>query len=155
MIDAKTTLCIVIGKPIKHSLSPEIHNASYRKLGLNYCFLACEVSDVKHALLGVKALNIKGVSITIPHKQKVLKYLNKIDPQAQKIGAVNTIVNRDGKLYGYNTDVDGALTALKNKTDLSNKKVALLGCGGAARAIAAGLIDSKAKVTAPLVIYSL
>lgn len=136
MITAKTTTCCVIGNPIEHSLSPQIHNAAYEHMGLPYVYVACKVSDIEHAVKGIKALHIKGVSVTIPHKEMVMKYLDVIADEARQIGAVNTIVNSDGKLTGYNTDGQGAIQALEEKTTISNKKVVLLGAGGAAKAIA-------------------
>lgn len=147
MIDAKTKLCCVIGNPIAQSLSPQLHNSLYKAMGLNFAFLAFQVSDVKHAIAGFKALNVVGISVTIPHKLEVMKYLDDIDETAKSIGAVNTIVNKEGKLIGTNTDWLGAVKALEKKTHLSGKNVALLGAGGAARAVAYGLTKSKAKVS--------
>lgn len=146
MINASTTLCCVIGNPIKHSFSPQIHNLGYEKLGLNFCFLAFEVEDLKKAIDGIRAFNIRGTSVTIPHKIKIMEYLDKVDKRALKIGAVNTVVNKQGVLTGYNTDGEGALTAIKKITTLKNKKVALLGAGGAARAIATILEEELANI---------
>ncbi|MBI3379213.1 shikimate dehydrogenase [Candidatus Gottesmanbacteria bacterium] len=146
MINSKTKLCCIIGNPVEHSLSPQMHNAAYEYLHLNYAFLAFRVTDVKSALVGLKTLGVKAISVTIPHKLEIMKYLDKIDEVATKIGAVNTIINNNGKLFGTNTDWIGALTALEEKTTLSGKKVALLGSGGAARSVAYGLIQRKAHV---------
>ncbi|MBI4038446.1 shikimate dehydrogenase [Candidatus Daviesbacteria bacterium] len=136
-------ICLSIGYPIKTSQSPSMHNAGYKKLGIDYEFiyLSAEVKpkDLKKAIDGVKALGIRGVSVTMPHKQKVLKYLDKIDEEAKEIGAVNTIVNDNGTLTGFNTDSIGAIVALEKKTNLKRKSVALIGAGGAARAIVYGL----------------
>src|SRR5512136_2456251 len=104
MPNVKTILCGIIGNPIEHSLSPAIHNAAFEHLGLDYIYLAFCVSDVAGAIQGMKALNIRGFSVTVPHKIEVIKYLDEIDPVAQQIGAVNTVVNDDGYLTGYNTD---------------------------------------------------
>lgn len=139
MIDAKTKLCCIIGNPVEHSLSPQMHNAAYEYLGINFAFLAFRVADVKSALVGLKALGVKGISVTIPHKLEVMKYLDKLDDVATKIGAVNTIINNNGKLFGTNTDWSAALKALEEKTTLAGKKVALFGAGGAACALAFGL----------------
>lgn len=147
MIDAKTKLCCVIGNPIAQSISPHLHNSLYKILRLNYRFLAFQVSDVKNAIAGFRALNITGISVTIPHKQEVMKYLDEIDQTAQKIGAVNTIINKSGKLIGTNTDWIGALKAIERKTQISGKNVALLGAGGAARALAYGLSIKGANVS--------
>lgn len=143
-------ICLIIGYPIKTSKSPAIHNAGYKKLKIDngFIFLRAGVKpeDLKMAIDGIRALQIRGVSVTMPHKQKVMKYLDKIDKDAKRIGAVNTVVNNNGKLTGYNTDWTGALTALEQKTNVKNKKVAVIGAGGAARAIVYGLIKIGGKV---------
>ena len=139
MIDANTKICCLIGDPVEHSLSPSIHNAGYQALRINYAYVSFQVSDIKRAIEGIRGLGIRGASVTIPHKTTALKYLDKIDPLAEKIGAVNTIVNDDGVLTGYNTDGDGALKALEEVTTLGGKKAVLIGSGGAASAIAVGL----------------
>lgn len=146
MIDAKTKLCCVIGNPVEHSLSPQIHNAAYKALGLNYVYLAFRISDVPKALSGLKELGAKGISVTIPHKQEVMKYLDEIDETGRKIGAINTIINKNGRLSGVNTDWVGAITALEEKTVLKGKTVALLGAGGASRAVIHGLKEKGAAV---------
>ncbi len=136
-------ICLSIGYPIKTSLSPVIHNAGYKKLGIDreFIFLSAEVKpkDLKMAIDGVRGLGIRGVSVTMPHKQEVMKYLDKIDKEAKIIGAINTIINENGKLIGFNTDYIGALAALEKKINLKGKKVAVIGAGGAARAIVYGL----------------
>ena len=139
MIDAETELYGVIGNPVQHSLSPMIHNGAFKRLGWNAVYLAFEVKNVEEALRGIRGLGVKGVSVTIPFKTEVLPFLNKVEGLAKKVGAVNTIVNREGKLIGYNTDCDGALEALEHKMDLRGKRAVLLGAGGAARAIGFGL----------------
>jgi len=138
-IDAKTQICGVIGNPIEHSLSPLIHNAGYQKLGLNFIYLAFRAKDLKSAIKGIKALDIRGVSITLPHKIMVMSLLDKIEKKALEIGAVNTVLNENGKLIGFNTDGDGAIRALEEKISIKNKKIFLVGAGGAGRAIAFGL----------------
>ena len=139
MINADTKICCLIGDPVEHSLSPLIHNAGYKALGINYAYVSFRVKDIRQAIEGIRGLGIRGASITIPHKTTALKYLDRIDPLAEAIGAVNTIVNDDGVLTGYNTDGDGALKALEEVTKLSGKKAVLIGGGGAASAIAVGL----------------
>ena len=139
MIDASTKICCLIGDPVEHSLSPLIHNAGYRSLGINYAYVLFRVSDVKRAAEGIRGLGIRGASVTIPHKTSVIKYLDRVDPLAGKIGAVNTIVNDGGILTGYNTDGDGALKALDEVAKLKGKEAILVGAGGAASAIAFGL----------------
>jgi shikimate dehydrogenase len=139
MIDTRTELYGVIGNPVRHSLSPMIHNDVFKRLGRNAVYLAFEVKNLEEALRGIRGLGLMGVSVTIPFKTEVVPFLNKVEGLAKKIGAVNTIVNRGGKLIGYNTDCDGALGALEEKMNLRGKKVILLGAGGAARAIGFGL----------------
>ena len=135
MIDAQTQLYGVIGNPVRHSLSPIIHNGAFRRMGLNAVYLAFEVKDLKEAINGIRGLGIRGVSVTIPFKTEVIPFLDKVEDVAEKIKAVNTIVNKGGKLIGYNTDWCGVLEALEEKVDLKGKRVVLLGAGGAARAI--------------------
>jgi shikimate dehydrogenase len=139
VINADTRICCLIGDPVEHSLSPLIHNAGYQALGINYAYVSFRVSDIKRAIEGIRGLGIRGASVTIPHKTKAIKYIDRIDPPAEKIGAINTIVNDDGVLTGYNTDGDGALQALEEVTALKGKKAVLIGSGGAALAIAFGL----------------
>ncbi|MBF0225966.1 MAG: shikimate dehydrogenase [Desulfobacterales bacterium] len=140
-INASTSLFCVIGDPVSHSLSPIMHNAAFEHLNINAVYLAFNVKNVDSAISGIRDLGIKGTSVTIPHKVKVMNFLDKIDDTALKIGAVNTIVNQDGKLLGFNTDCLGAVKALMNKTPIKNKKVVLLGAGGAARAIGFGILN--------------
>ena len=139
MMDAQTELYGVIGNPVRHSLSPMIHNGAFRRLGWNAVYLAFEVNNIEEALRGMRGLGVRGVSVTIPFKTEVLPFLDKIEGLAKKVGAVNTIINRRGRLIGYNTDCEGALEALEEKMDLRGKRVVLLGAGGAARAIGFGL----------------
>jgi len=136
-INAKTTICAVIGNPIEHSLSPDIHNAAFASRGINWAYVAFRVETVQQAIGGIRALNIKGVSVTIPHKVEAMRYLDSVDETALKIGSINTIVNSDGHLKGYNSDGEGALKALRDAGhDPSGKSVLMLGSGGAARAVA-------------------
>ncbi len=135
MIDVQTQLYGIIGNPIRHSLSPIIHNEAFKRIGLNAVYLPFEIKDLKEAINGIRGLGIRGASVTIPFKTGVIPFLDKVEDVAEKIKAVNTIVNEGGKLIGYNTDWCGALEALEEKVDLKGKKVVLLGAGGAARAI--------------------
>ena len=143
-------ICIGIGYPLKASRSPAMHNAGYKKLGIDneFVYLTTEVKpeNLERAIEGLRALEVRGISITMPFKQTVMKYLDSIDKEAEKIGAVNTIVNNSGKLIGYNKDWIGALTALEKKINLPGKKVAVIGAGGAARAIIYGLKKKNAIV---------
>ena len=141
-ISGKTRLCGVIGDPIAHSLSPVIHNAAFRHLKLDFVFLAFNVkpSELENAMRGIRGLGIHGLNVTMPLKRAVTSFLDEIDPTAKSLGVVNTILNNNGRLCGFNTDGVGALRALKeNKVPLSGKKVLLLGAGGAAKAIALSL----------------
>ena len=142
-IDAHTKLCAVIGNPVEHSLSPAIHNAAFQKLGLNYVYLAFRVENVACAIQGMRAFgNMRGFSVTIPHKVAVISYLDEIETTARHIGSVNTIVVDQGKLLGYNTDGSGALRALKDSgVMLKGQRVVMIGSGGAARAISFALGD--------------
>ncbi len=137
-ISGHTRVLCVIGYPIEHSMSPIMHNAVIRELKLNYIYLAFKVSpnNLNLAVKGFRAFNIKGINVTLPFKQKIMKYLDDIDPIAQKIGAVNTIKNNNGNLSGRNTDAEGAKNALINAGyTISGKNILILGAGGAARAL--------------------
>lgn len=142
-IDAHTNLYAVFGDPVAHSLSPAMHNCAFRQLGYNGVYVAMRVQDIEAALAAIRCLSIRGVSITVPHKTTVMPFLDHIDPMAAAIGAVNTIVNQDGCLHGYNTDARAALWALKEMVSLAGRKVAVLGAGGAARAVGFGLAAEK------------
>ena len=146
-IDANSSLFCVIGNPVSHSLSPLIHNLAFKLTNFNGVYVAFNVEDIKSAIVGIRSLNIKGVSVTIPHKIEVMKHLDFIDDTAKEIGAVNTIVNDNGTLKGYNTDCDGAIKALRSKTNIKNKKVLIYGAGGSARAIGYGIVKASGKLT--------
>ncbi len=146
MIDSKTKLVGVIGNPVGHSMSPAMHNAGFCKLGLNYVYLAFEVSDLCGAVASMRALCARGFNVTIPYKVDVMKYLDRVDAAAKRIGAVNTVVNEDGTLVGYNTDCSGACDALVSKIKLKGKNVMILGAGGAARAVAFGVAEKGANI---------
>jgi len=136
-MDASTKVAAVIGNPVRHSLSPAIHNAAFREKGLNWVYVAFEVEDAAGAVAAVRALGIRGLSVTIPHKVAVIPCLDEIDPVAREIGSVNTVVNRDGVLYGTSSDGPGALASLREEgVETRGKRVTILGAGGAARAVA-------------------
>ena len=147
MIDADTSLLGLIGNPVAHSLSPLMHNQAFAATGYNGVYLTFRVTDPDKAIKGIAALNFKGVSVTLPHKVAVMEYLDAVDETAARIGAVNTIVNNQGRLIGYNTDGAGALEALRTRTSIKDKSVALIGAGGAARAIGFGLVAAGGRVT--------
>lgn len=138
MITTNTKVCCLMGNPVEHSLSPIIHNAAYEELGLDFIYLAFRVRRqmLQKAINGLRAIGFKGANITMPHKVKVVELLDEVDGEARQIGAVNTIVNNDGSLTGYNTDGAAAVDALKDAgVQLRGSKLAILGAGGAARAI--------------------
>jgi shikimate dehydrogenase len=147
MIDAGTELYGVMGNPVRHSLSPVIHNNAFKRMGLNAAYLAFEVEHLEDAIRGVRGLGLRGMSVTIPFKTRVIPFLDEIETVAEKIGAVNTIVNEGGRLVGHNTDWTSALESLEEEVHLKKKKVLLLGAGGAARAIAFGLKEKGCEVT--------
>jgi shikimate dehydrogenase len=116
-----------------------MHNGAFSAIGYYGMYLALELDDIKSAISSLKSLNFKGASITIPHKTTVIDFLDELDDTAARINAVNTIVNTDGRLVGHNTDCSGAMRALSEKIDIKTKDVAIVGAGGAARAIAFGI----------------
>jgi shikimate dehydrogenase len=137
-ISGKTQVCGVIGDPIEHTMSPVMHNAAFKKLGMDYWYVPFRVrkEELGKAIEGMRALNIRGLNVTIPHKVAIIPFLDKVDPLVEKIGAVNTIVNDEGVLTGYNTDATGFLQALLEKgVEPEGKNIAILGAGGASRAI--------------------
>jgi len=137
-ISGKTQVCGIIGDPIEHTMSPVMHNAAFQKLGLDFVYLPFQVKKeaLSRAVDGVRALNIKGLNVTIPHKVAIIPFLDKLDPLAEKIGAINTIVNDGEVLTGYNTDATGFLQALLDQgVEPEGKTTVILGAGGASRAI--------------------
>jgi shikimate dehydrogenase len=149
-ITGKTKICGLIGDPVEHTMSPPMHNAAFTRLGLDYAYLPFRVrpEDLYGAVAGLKALSVTGFNVTIPHKVSVIPLLDELDPLAEKIGAVNTVVNDIGVLKGYNTDASGFLQALLERDiEPRDKNIVLLGAGGAARAIAYILAERKARLT--------
>lgn len=146
-INGKTKIIGVIGKNIKNSLSPLFHNQIILKYSLNFCYLPFQVAetDLGKAIQGIKALNIRGVNITFPYKEKAIEFLDKVEKSARRIGAVNTIVNNKGFLTGYNTDVIGFKKSLQEDGEfvIKEKKAVILGAGGAARAVVYALLEEK------------
>jgi shikimate dehydrogenase len=143
IITGKTKIVGLFGYPVEHTLSPYMHNAAFEALGLDYCYLPLRVEpkDLKEAVTAIKALNLRGVNVTIPHKEAAIPYLDELDREAALIGAVNTILYAGGRLIGYNTDGRGFVRSLKEKggIDPKGKRIMVLGAGGAARAIAFSL----------------
>ena len=136
-IDGYTRMAAVIAKPIRHSISPFIHNHAYQLTATNAVYLAWEVAEeqVEQSLQQLRVLDMLGANISMPYKKKVLPYLDQVDESAQLIGSVNTIVQKDGCLTGYNTDGLGFLKSLPKTFSIKDKKLVLLGAGGAATAI--------------------
>lgn len=139
-INSSTKLYGIFGHPVKHSFSPPMHNAAFGKLGLNCVYLAFDIlpENLSDAVESIRQLNIQGVNVTIPHKQEIMNYLDEISDEATYTGAVNTVRNIDGKLYGHNTDVGGFLDDLEYELglyDFYGTSACLIGAGGAARAV--------------------
>jgi shikimate dehydrogenase len=148
-ISGKTKITGLFGYPVIHTLSPAMHNAAFDALGLDYCYVAFSVHPdfLKEAVGAIRALNLKGVNVTIPHKEKVIDFLDEIDREASIIGAVNTIVNSEGVLKGYNTDGRGFMQSLfECGISTEGKEVLIIGAGGASRAISYYLCKEAKKV---------
>lgn len=149
-VSGKTKLYGIIGDPVEHTMSPAMYNALFRELRMDYIYVAFKVKKelLGKAIEGVRALDIKGLNVTTPHKVAVIQFLDEIDSLAEKIGAVNTIVNNDGLLRGYNTDAIGFLKALIERgIELKGKEVVIIGAGGASRAISFILAEEGASLT--------
>jgi shikimate dehydrogenase len=129
-----------------YRMAVEVHNAAYRALGIDYTFVYFGISNPEEGVKAIRALGIRGMNVSMPFKSAVVPFLDKLDTAAEAIGAVNTIDNKDGILTGYNTDFIGAMRALQEVTEVPGKRVALLGAGGAARAIGYGLVTAGAEV---------
>ena len=139
--------CAVIGSPINHSLSPLIHNEGFKVMNLNFEYQTLEAKNPKEAVNIMIEDSYRGFSVTLPLKISLMKYLDEIEPIAESIGAINTIVNESGSLKGYNTDVSGSIRSIKDVMLLNEKSVLLIGSGGAARAIGFGLKKERAEIT--------
>lgn len=149
IIKGSTEILGIFGYPIEHSLSPAMQNAAIKQLGLDMIYVPWEVKPgaLEKALDGVRAMGIKGINLTIPHKEEALKYLDEISDEARIIGAANTVINNKGILSGHNTDGRGLLLSLKENHSFSpsGKRAVVIGAGGASRGIAASLALSGAK----------
>lgn len=136
----ETKLVVLLGTPLGHSISPPMHNRVFEKLGMNYCYLPVEVSEknLEKVFSGLSLMNVAGFNVTIPHKISIIEYLDELDPLAATIGAVNTITVENGKTKGYNTDGEGFIRSFEEEVNSSvkGKKIYIVGCGGASRAIA-------------------
>ncbi len=150
MITGKTQICALIGNPVEHTMSPAMHNAAFKKLELDYVYIAFRVEPehLPKAVDGLRALNVRGFNVTISHKVAVIPLLDSLDPLAEKIGAVNTVVNDGGHLKGFNTDGEGFLRALAGHgVTPQEKNIVILGAGGASRAISYVLAQKNARLT--------
>ena len=146
-ITGKTNLVGLLGQPVNHSLSPIMQNAAYEEMGLDWCYvaMACDSQNLVKSTKALRYLDFKGLNITIPHKQEILKACNKLTEIANDIQAVNTLIpEKNNQWIGANTDVQGFLTPLKEHT-LKNKSVVVIGCGGSARAVVMGLSSLNIK----------
>lgn len=144
-----TRLAGIFGDPVAHSWSPALHRAAFAALGLDYCYLPFAITRaaLPRAVEAIRALGLVGVNVTVPHKERIIDYLDSLTPEARLIGAVNTVVNRGGRLIGDNTDARGFTAALRAKLGMTprGKAICLLGAGGAARAVAVALAHGGVK----------
>ncbi len=146
-ITGKTVLVGIFGHPVEHTLSPAMHNAAFDRLGLNWSYLPFHVLPERlgEAVDSIRALGLRGVNVTVPHKEAVIRHLDRVDEEAARIGAVNTVVNEDGVLVGYNTDGKGFVRSLEEAGMMAGgKKIIVLGAGGAARAVCFSLLSAGA-----------
>ena len=143
VVRGTTRVIVLFGDPVSHSLSPQMQNAAFAAEGLDFCYVPCRVipTALRSAVRGIGALGLVGANVTIPHKERVVSYLDDVSPEAALIGAVNTIVSRKGRLIGHNTDAPGFLRAFQEDTGASVRggRFFVLGAGGSARAIVAAL----------------
>ena len=144
-ITGKTNLVGLLGQPVNHSLSPIMHNAAYEEMGLDWCYVAipCDKDNLEQVIKALRVIDCKGLNVTIPHKQEVLKSCNQLTNIASEIKAVNTLIpEKDNQWIGANTDVEGFIMPLKDK-NLIDKNVVVIGSGGSARAVVMGLNSLK------------
>ena len=147
-IGAGTALCGILLHPAGHTRSPAMHNAAYRALGIDAAFLAFDVAPARlaAAVAGLRAVGARQLAVSIPHKEAVIALVDGVDATARRIGAVNTLVLRDSRFEGSNTDWIGAVCALEREVDLAGRRAIVLGAGGTARAVVFGLVDRGAEV---------
>ena len=148
-ITGKTKITGIFGYPIEHTLSPAMHNAAFKALGLDYCYVPFLVrpEHLQDAVKSIRSLNLCGVNVTIPYKEKVIPLLDEIHDEASLVGAVNTIVNRNGKLIGYNTDGKGFIQSLvESGISPTDKDILIIGAGGASRTISYYLCQQSKSV---------
>lgn len=142
-IDHTTKIVGIVGHPIKQSFSPKMHNLTFQQQGLNYIYLPFDVptSNLLDSLKSMNVLGIRGLNVTIPHKEKIIQYMDHVSEEASIVGAVNTVVNEGNQLFGYNTDVNGIIESLiPYKDEITKSTVTVIGAGGAARSAMYSLI---------------
>jgi len=148
-VTGTTRVLAVLGDPISHSMSPVMHNSMCISNALDYIYIPLHVypENLSNAIQGIKALNIAGFNLTIPHKETVIQYLDELDASAKQVGAVNTVVNENGKLIGYNTDGDGFLFSLASELNVSarDQHIVILGAGGATKSITHAIAQAHPK----------
>ncbi len=147
-VTGKTAVYGIFGYPVKHSLSPLMQNAAFSERGIDAVYVPFEVSpeNLKEAVGGVKALKVKGLNVTVPHKERIVEYLDYLSDEAELLGAVNTVKNENGELTGYNTDAEGFLRSLVEEgVELEGKRALMFGAGGAARAVGYALLKGGVK----------
>ena len=145
-MNGQTRLIGVFGWPVGHSRSPQMHNAGFKKLGLNLAYVPLPVApeNLKEAVAGLRAFNFLGANVTLPHKESIIRYLDSVSPESRRIGAVNTIVNRNGRLHGTTTDPEGFLKAVTQKMNLTKATpITLMGAGGTARTLLFALLERR------------
>lgn len=151
MIDGKTKIYGIFGYPVGHTRSPALHNAAFGHLGMNARYIPFEVDpkDLLSAVEGIRAMNLCGVNVTVPHKEAILPLLDEVHGIAAELGAVNVVVNREGVLLGYNTDVEGfRLSVEAAGVSMEGEQVVILGAGGAAKSVVRAVQNSGAKTIA-------
>ncbi len=147
-LTGKTTVYGIIGHPVKHSLSPLMQTAAFEALGIDAVYVPFDVDpeNLGEAVNGLRALNVKGFNVTVPHKESVIEHLDFVDEDAEFLEAVNTVKNEDGQLTGYNTDADGFLQSLiEEGIEIEDKRITMFGAGGAARAVGYAVLKGGAK----------
>ncbi len=149
-VTGKTKITGIFGYPIEHTLSPLMHNTAFNHLGLDMCYVPFRVSpgDLPDAVKSIRSLNLPGVNITVPHKENVIPLLDKVNEEASFIGAVNTIVNSEGTLTGYNTDGRGFISSLSEEgIEIDKKDIVIIGTGGASRAVSYYLSEKASRLS--------
>lgn len=144
-LSGKTSIYGILGNPVAHSMSPLMHNSAFRLLGIDAIYLPFEVEDLPGAVAGMKALRIKGASVTHPFKTQIMRLVDEIDDTAKKIGAVNTLVFGKERIRGTNTDWIGGVRCLETLLPIEGNEFVVLGAGGAARAVVFGIISKGGK----------